>query len=54
MARNKKVEAEFLENSDSQEEEFNDIYSEDFINELEDNDEIDAIEQGFMEGYLEL
>lgn len=30
-----------------------DIYSEKFIEELEDNDEISPEEQGFMEGYLE-
>lgn len=54
MTRKKKVEDEFIEATNSEDEEFDGFYTQSFIDELEENDEIDTIEQGFMEGYLEL
>lgn len=46
MKHKKKDFEEELENQGS-------IYSEEFVEELEENDEISPEEQGFMEGYLE-
>ncbi len=46
MKRKKKDLDEELENEGS-------IYSEHFVEELEEDDEISPEEQGFMEGYLE-
>ena len=39
--------------TEQDEEEVKDIYSPDYIEELEEDDEISVAEQGFMEGYLE-
>lgn len=38
---------------EKEEDKYEDIYSADYIEELEENDEISLAEQGFMEGYIE-